>query len=576
MFKTGTNIRRNPVRAALGKCRAHFAAAALFSAVSNILLLTPSIYMMQIYDRVIPTGGLVTLAAISAIGLFALATMSVFDWLRGRLLVRAGARLDEELAGTTLRLIMSNPALGQLQRAEAMRYLDRLRQGVSSPAAIALFDAPWAPIYVLAAFLLHPALGALALAASVLMVLLTYYNERRTEKPGRIANEAANLAYSRQSQMSTYAAEVRALGMASALTTRQLAERAEVNGLQVKASFIGADHNAIVKLVRLTLQSGALALGAVLVVEGSVSGGAVFASSLLISRALQPVEQLIASWRSLLQTRIAYDKLGELFEGEQDRSYIHLPAPTGAVAVENLVVANSGTGRIALADANFSVSAGQIVGVVGLSGAGKSTLLRAIAGAANIARGTVRIDGASVTDWDPEQLSSHIGYLPQNFILFPGSIRDNICRFQAGEAGNRSWLDQQVVSAAQMIDAHEMILRLPEGYDTVIGTGGTGLSAGQTQRIAIARALFGQPQLLLLDEPTAHLDGQAQHAFMKALIELRRRGATVLFATHNTDVLAGADMALVVKDGRVDRLAPLTDIKSQARPVSHNAQKASS
>lgn len=576
MSPARVSIRENPVRKALGRCRPHFMAAALFSAVSNLLLLTPAIYMMQVYDRVIPTGGLVTLAAISLVAAFALGMMSLFEWLRSRLLVRAGASLDDALAGSTLHLVMSQPALDQLQRAEAMRYLDTLRQGVSSPAMTALFDAPWAPIYIIAAYLLHPALGALALGAALTMIGLAWYNERRIGKPLRAANEAANAAYARQLQISAHAAEVRALGMATALTTRQLSDRAYVNQLQMGASFTGTNQAGLLKFIRLALQSGALAVGAILVVEGSVSGGAVFASSLLLSRALQPIEQLVASWKSILQARIAYAKLGELFVDGPARSYTRLPNPTGALLVERLTVANPSSGRVALAEASFAVTAGDVVGVVGLSGAGKSTLLRAIAGAVGVTRGTIRIDGASIADWDPEQLSRHTGFLPQNFILFPGSVRDNISRFRASLGEDPVQLDEAVVAAARQIGAHEMILRLPDGYDTLIGTGGIGLSAGQTQRIAIARALFGEPSLLLLDEPTAHLDTQAQHEFIKTLASLRRRGATVLFATHSTDMLAAASKVLVLKDGRAERLSPIAEALAPAQPVSHTPQKASS
>ena len=567
----------NPVRQALERCRPHFVSVALFSAVSNVLMLSPSIYMMQVYDRVVPTGGLMTLAALSAVGLFALATLSTLDWLRGRLLVRAGALLDHQLAGPTLRLIMTRPRLSQLQRAEAMRDLDTLRQGISSPAVAALFDAPWAPVYIITAFLLHPALGALSLGACVMMVLLAWHNERGVAKPLRVAGEAASAAYAKQLHISNHAAEVRALGMASALTNRQLFDRAKVNNLQAQANFTGGNHSGLMRFIRLALQSGALALGAILVVDGGISGGAVFASSLLLSRSLQPIEQLVASWKSITQSRNAYNRLGALFVGEEYRDHTHLPAPTGALSVEHLTVANPSNDRVALADASFAIAAGQIVGVVGLSGAGKSTLLRALSGAATPARGHIRLDGASTIDWDPERLSRHIGYLPQNFVLFPGTVKENISRFRGlldqHDMDDAHMLDAAVIEAAQRIGAHEMILALPNGYDTPIGAGGLGLSAGQMQRIAIARALFGKPKLLLLDEPTAHLDQQAQHAFIKTLSSLRAERCTVLFATHNGDILASADKLLLLKDGRVDRFGPVSEGLNALRPVSHSAQK---
>ena len=565
----------NPVRAALESCRPHFVAAAAFSALANILYLTPSIYMMQVYDRVVPTGGLVTLVAVSIVAAAGLATLSALTWLRARLLVRASARLDAELAGPILRVIVARPGLSQLERAQAMRELDALRQGVSGPAAAAVFDLPWAPIYILVSFLLHPALGIFSLCSTLVLLLLAWSNERAIHAPVGAAGQATNAAYARQLQISAYASEIRALGLATALAEVQLAERAEVNRLQAKVSFTGNDHGSLVKFVRLCLQSGALALGAVLVVDGAVSGGSIFAASLLLSRALQPIELVVASWKPLLQSRSAYEKLFALFAGPAPREHTSLPAPTGAIQAERLTVLAPASERVALSEASFSIGSGEIIGIVGSSGAGKSTLLRALVGASPPARGHVRLDGASIADWDPEQLARHIGYLPQNFIMFPGTVKENISRFRGQLGEDAQALDAATIAAAQAIGAHEMILRLPQGYDTRIGSGGIGLSAGQAQRIAIARALFGDPKLLALDEPTAHLDAEAQHAFIRKLSQLRGQGTTVLFATHSSDILASADRLLVLREGRVERLAALADVVPALRPVSHSPQKAS-
>jgi ATP-binding cassette subfamily C protein len=568
---TAGPIRRNPVRDALSLCRPHFLAAALFSAVANLLYLAPSLYMLQVYERVVPTGGLVTLAVLSLVGLAALATLSALGWLRARLLVRAGARLDEALAEPTLRLISARPGLSQLERAAAMRDLDTLRAGVAGTAAAALFDLPWTPIYIVAAFLLHPALGILSVVASIVMLLLAWGSERAIARPVREAGEAAAIANARAGQITAYAAEVRALGLTRALARLQLGDRAEVARLQNEAAFGGNRHSHLAKFIRLALQSGALALGAVLVTEGSVSGGSIFAASLLLSRALAPIELVAASWKTLLQSRTAYQKLSALHAGEAPRAHTRLPAPAGRLSVEHLTVVAPVGERVAIADASFAIEPGEVIGVVGMSGAGKSTLLRALVGASPPARGQIRIDGASIADWEPEALARHIGYLPQNFIMFPGTVKENISRFRGllGEEEAGFDLDAAVIAAAEGIGAHEMILRLPHGYDTRIGVGGTGLSAGQTQRVAIARALFGDPALIVLDEPTAHLDVNAQHAFLKTLGRLRQRRATVLFATHSTDMLAAADKLLVVRDGRIDRLSTLADALPALAPVSH-------
>lgn len=574
MPATSGSDRPNPVQAAMTRCRPHFIAAAIFSAVSNVLLLTPSIYMMQVYDRVLPTGGLVTLAALSAVACLGLATLSVLDWLRARLLVRAGARLEHDLAGDTLHIIVARVGLSRLARTEAMRYLDTLRQGVSSPATAALFDVPWTPVYILAAFLLHPALGVLAFFSALLVVALAWHNERRIHKPVYLAGEASNAAYARQSHICNHATEVRSLGLITALTRRQLEERVAVNKLQIQASFIGGDHSSLLRFVRLCLQSGALALGAVLVVDGQMSGGAVFASSLLLTRSLQPVEQLVSGWKSILRSRTAYAKLCELYAGEAPRAHTKLPAPTGAINVERLTVLTPMTNRVALAEINLSVSAGEIIGIVGQSGAGKSTLLRAIAGSVTPARGNVRFDGGSREDWDQEELARHIGYLPQSFILFPGTVKENISRFRGTLGDDPEMLDAAAIEAARGICAHEMIQRLPDGYDTKIGTGGVGLSSGQTQVIAIARALFGKPKILLFDEPTAHLDAQTQHAFAKLLSSARAEGTTILFSTHASDLLASTDKLLLLRDGKIERFGKLADTAPPFRPVSHTPQKA--
>ncbi|USI72455.1 type I secretion system permease/ATPase [Sphingomonas morindae] len=571
---TDTRTPFDPVRDALSRCRTHLVAAASFSAFSNLLALVPSIYMIQVYDRVVPTGGAATLALLSLVALAGLAVLAALDWLRSRLLLRAGASLDADLSGRTLRMVMSTPRLNVVQRNEAMRDLDTLRQTVASPAMGALFDAPWAPIYVIAAFLLHPWLGVLTLFSAALLFGLAWDNERKIRVPVRAAAEAASGVYSRQNQLVAYAGEIRALGMADALTLRQLQHRAFVGELQAEASFTGGNHAGLMKFLRLTLQSAALAVGALLVVEGSMSAGAVFASSLILGRALAPIEQIVGSWKSIIQLRTAYARLRELLGQDQERSHTALPVPSGAVQVERLTMVAPGSDRVALADASFAIAPGEVIGVVGTSGAGKSTLLRALANAEPPARGHVRFDAASLADWNPDRLAEHIGYLPQSFILFPGTVKENIARFRTVIDGDTEALDAAAVTAAQAIGAHEMILRLPQGYDTPIGAGGLGLSSGQAQRIAIARALFGTPRIVVLDEPTAHLDGEATQAFLATLARLRERGTTVLFASHMGELLTAADKILVLREGRVERFVPLSEAMPQ-RPAPAVTRKAS-
>jgi ATP-binding cassette subfamily C protein len=549
----------DPVRQALGRCRSHFVGVALFSATINLLYLTPTIYMMQVYDRVLSSGSGTTLLMLSLVGLAGLATLSLLDWLRSRVLIRATARFDKVLAAETLRAILSQPALSRLERAEAMRQFDTLRQGIGGSGVLAAFDAPWAPIYIVVAFLLHPALGALSLVAALVLLGLAWSNERATHKRMSAANEAASQSYASQAHVSAYAAEVRALGMHDALINRQLRERARSTDLQLDASLAYGSHSGLMKFVRLTLQSAALGVGGYLAINGAISGGAVFAASLLLSKSVQPIEQLVGAWKPLLGARDAWHKISGLLINAPATARTRLPDPTGLVEVDQVTVLTPQNERVAVADISFRVEPGEIVGVVGLSGAGKSSLLRALGGAVLPARGMVRFDGASYADWDSRQITRHIGYLPQEFVLFPGTVRDNISRFAAELGEPAETIDAAVIAAAQLVGVHNAIVRLPQGYDTLIGMGGVGLSAGQTQRIALARALYGEPRVLILDEPNAHLDAEADYALIQLLSQLKRQGVTVILAAHSGDLLASVDKLLLLQNGRIARFGPLAE-----------------
>ena len=557
---------------AMRRCRPHFVWAATFSALINCLYLTPTIYMLQVYNRVLPTGGLPTLFMLSLIGVVALTVLATLELLRSRLLVRASARFDAELAGPTLTALMSQTQISRIDRQQVMREFDTLRQAMAGPGVLAALDAPWAPIYILAAFLLHPALGLLTLLASGLLLVLAWCNEKATHGPLKTANETAAVAYAKQAHASSLTAEVRALGMQRALTARHLADRAVVSRSQTQASFVAGRYSSSIKLIRLVLQSAALGLGAALVVKGALSAGAIFAASLLLSRALAPIEQIVGGWKGLVLAHGAYRTLIALFAGCDERVRTALPAPTGLIQVEGLSVLTPQNDRIAIDGASFVIKAGETIGVVGLSGAGKTTLLRALAGAVSPTRGHVRFDGGSAQDWDPELLAREIGYLPQDFALFPGSVKENISRFRIELGENPNVIDVAVVKAAQAVGAHDMIVRLPKGYDTPIGMGGVGMSAGQTQRIALARALFGNPRIVILDEPNAHLDVEADHALIKTLSRLRIAGVTVVVAAHSGDLLASMDKLLLLQAGRVVRFGPLSGtLTPGATPVSHQS-----
>lgn len=543
-----------PLSAALLATKRHFVWAAGFSALLNLLYLAPTLYMLQVYDRVVPTRGQLTLLFLTLMLILSLLTLALLDHVRARLLVRGAIRLDRQLAGAILDATLGGTVSSQANLTkQAMRQFDILRQAMGGAGMLALFDAPWAPIYILACFLIHPWLGTLALIGAVLLLLVAWRNERATRDVQGKVSEAANIAYVSQDDSIANAGVLRALGMRKAMVQRHLRERQATTALQAQASLAASGYSALTRFVRLGLQSTALGLGALLAIDDKISAGAIFASSFLVARALSPVEQIIGAWNTALQARTAYGALQSLFEpGRPDVSVTQLPPPEGRLAVERLVVLNETRDGAILRDVTFQVPAGEIVGIIGPSGAGKSTLMRMIAGAATPDQGAVRFDGAETRDWDPERLARHIGYVPQEPMLFAGTVKENIARFRSYLGEPIETIDALAVAAAQLCGAHEMILRLPNGYDTQLGWGGRGLSSGQAQRIALARALFDDPSLVILDEPNAHLDAEGELHLIRTLQDLKARRRTVLIVAHRTSVLQAIDRLLVLRDGRVD------------------------
>jgi ATP-binding cassette subfamily C protein len=462
--------------------------------------------------------------------------------------------------------VLNQVTLSRVDRSQAMRQFDTFRQAVSGHAVLTAFDAPWTPIYVLAAFLLSPYLGLMCAGAGALMLGLAWLNEKATHSPLTAANTAAAVAYAKQDHASAWASEIRALGMSRALVDKQLQERREVVELQTRASFAAARYGGLIRFVRLTLQSAALGVGAWLAIEKQISAGSVIAASLLLTRALGPVEQIVGAWKSIIQARAAFEGLNHLFEGAKpDSAHIRLPVPRGDISIEGVTAQTPSLDRVALNDVSLQIEAGSYVGIIGPSGAGKSTLLRLIAGAAHPKDGVIRIDGAALGEWEPERLARHIGFLPQEFLLFSGSIKDNISRFRSYLKEDPEAIDAETIRAAQAAGAHEMILRLPQGYATKVGMGGTGLSAGQTQRIALARALFGQPQVIVLDEPNAHLDGDGEQQLVATLVQLKKAGATIIVAAHRGAVLSVADKLALIQSGNVAMYGAFNDIVAALR-----------
>ena len=524
---------------------------AIFSGLLNLLFIVPMLYMLQVYDRVVPTRGGGTLLVLTAVLLGGLAALAALDWIRSRLLVRASLRLENELAGPILNamLVREDRSMDAVAR-QPMRDFDALRQALTGSAMLALCDAPWAPIYIIISAIIHPALGLLVLTGSGGLAAVAWLNERDTGSRTRSAAEAAQRAYASQEQVVAGAENVRALGMRTAMVHRYTRERATMLALQTPVSFRSVGYLSASKFMRLALQSLALGLGAWLAIDNKISAGAIFAASFLAGRAMQPMEQLLAAWPSLARAFNASRKLSDLLRSTAPAEALTiLPEPLGRVQVEQVTVGRSVEKRV-LTNISFTFEPGEVVTIVGPSGAGKSTLMRVIAGALLPDAGLVRIDGARLADWDPDRLGGFVGYLPQSVSLFAGTVRDNIARFATDEDPAR--IDEQVVDAARSALAHDMILRLPNGYDTMLGWEGQGLSAGQAQRIALARALFRDPPVLLFDEPNAHLDSDGEAQLLQTINAAKERGAATAIIAHRLSVLSVSDKILVLRDGRVE------------------------
>ena len=548
------------MEAAFKECRRHIMSAAFFSALVNLLYLAPSLYMLQVYDRVVPTQGVLTLVYLTFIIAFALAVLAALEAVRSRLMVLAGMRLDRILSGDILGRLMAQSR--PMNTAQAMREFDGLRAAISGPAALAFMDAPWTPIYVIVAFMIHPALGIMTIVAGILLFGLALLNERATKPALMKAQQANAAAYASQEGAAQNGEVVRSLGMRRSVIARHLEERGIGQSLQAEAQFKGGQFGAYTKFFRLFLQSAALGLGAYLAIKGEISAGSIIAASILLSRALQPVEQLVGGWTQVIQARGALNTLSELFDKTKplDVDRTQLPTPMGAVELDRVVVRAPGRDELVLKAVSLKISPGESLGIVGSSGAGKTTLARVIAGALAPDQGIVRMDGANYTDWDADALAEHIGYLPQDPSLMSGTVKDNISRFAAWRGMPIEKIDQLAVDAATKAGVHDLILKLPKGYDTPLAPGGRGLSAGQAQRVALARALFGDPTLLILDEPNSALDAEGEASLLRSIQGAKARGATVLIVAHRTGILAGVDRLLVMRDGAIERLGPREEV----------------
>lgn len=551
---------------AIALCKGSFFAVGFFSFFVNLLMLVPSFYMLQVYDRAVGSGSNSTLLMLTLIMLLLMLTLGSLEWVRSRIMVRISTKL-EALLGRRLFAASFKQALdsgGMNASAQPLSDLSSLRQFLTGNGLFAFFDTPWIPIYLAVMFMFHPWYGWMGVICALLLAGLAFVNEKMTQRLLQDANREHITATSFTSKGLRNAEVVASMGMLEPLCARWSARVNRALVLQGTASDRAGSIAAISKTFRQIVQSLVLGLGAYLAIQHEISAGLMIAGSILLGRALAPIDQLIGAWKGFIGARSQYARLQELLEKvAADPVRMSLPSPEGRITVDSLAVAPPNARKAIIRGISFAVSAGETVGIIGPSGSGKSTLARALLGIWPALTGSVRLDGADVSQWPRDQLGQHIGYLPQDIELFEGTISENISRFAELDA-------EAVVAAARMAGIHDMILQLPDGYDTLIGANGGGLSGGQRQRVGLARALYRQPQLVVLDEPNSNLDDSGERMLAHALQQLKSYGATVFLITHRPSVLAHVDKLLVLSGGELSLYGPRNQVWAKLQ----NAQQA--
>jgi len=570
MQRNQSDRKQAPVRSelaqALAACRGAFYGTAVISGMSNILMLTGAMFMLEIYDRVLPSRSMPTLVGLLVLAVTLFTALGVLDAIRGRILVRIGGSLDEALSGRVYDTLMRLPLRGGARSdgTQPLRDLDAVRSYLSGLGPVALFDLPWIPLYLAICFAFHPLIGLTALAGAIILIALTLLTEILMRAPTRAATEAAVVRSGLAEASRRNAEAVVAMGMAGRIAARWNEANRQYMRSQQEASDLGGGLSATSKVLRMMLQSGVLAVGAYLVINQEASAGIIIAGSILSARALAPVDLAIANWKGFVAARQSWHRLNRLLLASPAQSApMQLQAPAHRLTVESASGAPPGVAKIVVQDVAFELEAEQGLGVIGPSGSGKSSLVRLLVGVWQPVRGNIRLDGAALDQWSQDALGRHIGYLPQDVELLAGTVAENISRFEP-EADTAA-----VIAAAKIVGVHDLIVRLPSGYDTPIGEQGSALSAGQAQRVALARAFYRDPFLVVLDEPNSNLDSEGEEALTRAILSVRERKGIVVVVAHRPSAIAGVDRLLMMNMGRVQAVGPKDEVLSKVlqRPL---------
>jgi ATP-binding cassette subfamily C exporter for protease/lipase len=559
---------KSEIAEALLSFKSAFRTVGIFSAFINLLMLVPSLYMLQVYDRVLQSKNEVTLLMITLLMLGAYAFMSALEFIRSFIVIRVGAKMDMQLNKRVYTAAFEqNLKQGGGVAGQALQDLTQLRQFLTGNGLFAFFDAPWFPIYLGVIFMFDVHLGIFSLICVIIMVILAYANEVVSKKPLTEANTMAIASSNLATNNLRNAEVIEAMGMLPNLMSRWFKLQGRFLQLQGEASEKAGIVTAMSKFVRVSIQSLVLGFGALLVIEGKMTPGMMIAGSILLGKATGPIDQLIGVWKQWSSVKSAYNRLNELLSNNPARQPgMDLPKPQGALSVEGVTAAPPRSTVAVIKGLSFALQPGDVLGIVGPSGSGKSTLARLLVGVWPAAVGKVRLDGADIYQWNKDQLGPHIGYLPQDIELFGGTIGENISRF--GELDS-----EKIITAAKRAGVHDMILHLPKGYDTILGDGGAGLSGGQKQRIGLARAMYDDPSFLVLDEPNSNLDDQGEQALVMAINDLRQRGKTIVMITHRTTVLGITTKLLLMRDGTAQAFGPRDQVLAALNQANQQVQK---